>query len=129
LAEHVTWATYETLLKQFLGVSGTAEDALLEFWLESSAEMGDQYLERDFVDSTGVDIDPPKNTVLGCFAYVRVMRDWQLRQNTDLKKVKTGQLEEEYGISGSDAAKSSAFEAAARYWYPWKTDVSLAGVI
>lgn len=128
LAEYVTWATFESKLKTYLGVTGTAEDTQLEWYLEISAEMGDHYLGREFLDSAGGDIDPPQNTVIGCFAYVKGIRDFQ-RHDGAVTEKKTASLTEKYGNIAKDGGQDLALRQARPFWDPWKLDPTLAGLM
>ncbi len=132
LVEHVTWASYETELKSFLGVTGVGEDINLEMWLDAAAEMGDAFIDVDFVDDDGNDADPPVNTVIGCFAYVKGIRD-ATNRNLMHTEVKTASLMEKYinpaGATSASSVHAIALRAARPYWDPYKADPTLAGAL
>lgn len=79
---------------------------------------------RDFVDSAGVDEDPPDAVVLGVYEFVRVMRDLAARPATGIKKTKTGAREEEYGDAGMGSTWIAG-QAAWPYIEPYCEDPTL----
>lgn len=125
LAEHVTWSTYEDLLKIHVGVTGTAEDIQLEFWLEAAAERGDEYLDREF-DADNLPVDVPKNAALGCLFYVKALRAASLIDSNIIEK-KTASLTRKFANAHDKKFQSAALRAARPYWDPYMLDPTLAG--
>ena len=80
--------------------------------------------KRDFLDDDDLDIDPPDSCVLAVYEFARVLRDYDARPATGLKKTKTGAREEEYGDSGMGAATMAGLAAWA-YLEPYCEDPSL----
>jgi hypothetical protein len=81
--------------------------------------------ELDFVDSAGVDENPPDAVVLGVYEFVRVLRDYDARSNVLTKKTKTGAREEEFFEAGVAGRITAAGIAAWPYLEPslktWKS--------
>ncbi len=125
-----TWATYETKLRERLGVATGSEDALKGL-LSRAARAADQYMGNPFDGSS--DISPtehPLDIWEGLLAWMTVM--WRLGPGAStpgsgmtpgLASVSTGSLSESYavgangkGLSPSDAA----LDAAKGAWWPFK---------
>lgn len=127
----ITWADKEVALKAYLGISGTAEDTNLQLWLEASAEMADQYLERTFTyTAPEVPADAvPKNVEIGCYEFCKFIRERNLI-NTATTMVKTDRLQENYaaptGAGAMAATFAGALSQARIYWDPWKERPTLA---
>lgn len=119
-------------LKAYLGISGDTENARLTIWFTSAIEAGDNYMNNLFQDSAGAEEDPPTTAVLGCYEYVKALREYWGRQ-AGLSERKTASLTEKYtglpaGNFASQVAGRVALQGAIQFWYQYKTDVSLAGV-
>ena len=124
----VTWAAFETDLKLFLGVSGSAEDTNLQLWLGAATATADLYLERTFEYSVDPAAELPRPIVLGCFAFVQYARS-QASIDPNLTGVKTAQLQETYanpGGSGMTFRLAGHLLAARVHWDPYKLRAELA---
>lgn len=84
----------------YLGVA-VGDHAVLKAQYGEAIDWCDNKLSsRDFVDSDGVDENPPDAVVLGVYAYVRATRDIDARGSTGVKSTQTGARKEEYADSG-----------------------------
>jgi hypothetical protein len=111
-------------LRNYLGAAAS-EDTLLTSWYSAAIVWCNQKLsERDFVDSDGLDEDPPDTVVMGVYEFVRVMRDYSKRPGAGIKKTKTGAREEEYGDNGMNVTMQAG-AAAWPYIEPYCEDVTL----
>lgn len=132
LTDFVTWATHETALRLYVGVPSPDDAANLQLWLEAGAEMGDAYMANPFQDADGGELDPPKNTVIGVYAYVKASLDWNSRE-AGLVEKSTASLTEKFsaaaGPQSAQAVLNHALAAAVPYWFPWVDDLTLAGGI
>lgn len=129
LKTFVTWATHEAALRSYVGVP-TGHDANLQLWLEAGAEMGDAFMANPFVDDDGNELDPPINTVVGVFAYVKSSFEWNSREAGMVEKKTAGLTEKFTNAAGGQSAKAAlqfALAAAHTYWLPWVDDLTLAG--
>ena len=116
-------------LRDYLGASAT-EDPLLKTWYGPAIDWVHQKLDqRDFVDDEGADVDPPDQVVLGVYRYVQVLRAFHRRAGGNaqgVKKIKTGDREEEYADPSGVTAAYMAAQAAWAEIEPYVEDVSLA---
>lgn len=111
-------------IRVYLGAAAS-EDPILLAWYSAAVDWVSQKLsERDFVDSDGVDIQPPDACTIGVYEFVRFMRDYNARPAVGVKKVKTGAREEEYGDAGVNAM-IGAGQAAWPYIEPYVEDPTL----
>jgi hypothetical protein len=111
-------------LRNYLGAA-VSEDTLLTSWYSAAIGWCNQKLsERDFVDSDGLDEDPPDTVVMGVYEFVRVMRDYSRRPGAGIKKTKTGAREEEYGDNGMGVI-NVAGQASWPFLEPYCEDVTL----
>ena len=131
LSDTIDWSTDEALLKKFLRLPAGphADDDLLEIWLQAATEKGDQFLGREFTAD-----DPPAtvpvNCRIGCWAYVKGIRDWNLREAGLIEK-KTASLTEKYSSAAGPDSSRAVFDAALRsarpYWDDYCYDVTQPG--
>lgn len=118
LREGVTFAVYGADLKTYLGITGTAEDALLEPWLLAACSAGDSYMKNAFEGSPDTTPYPPE-VLTGCYEWVRVVRSYYQAGAIDgTGSVKTGDLTESFGGAGLQTDKA-ARAAAQKFWYPY----------
>ena len=110
-------------LKAYLGVSGTAEDPRLKLWFASAIRAADKYLEQDFVDADGNDVDPPSSVVTGVYEFVKAVRGVYKRP-AGVSSTKTMNLSTTYSDS---PALALGYEAAVAFWHMDKADLTTAG--
>lgn len=128
MAEHLDDAgiggTDFVALTGYLG-SASGEDDRIVLWFAAAIEAADNYMAADFVDADDVDIDPPTETVIGVYEYVKALREYYPR-GAGVAEVKTASLGEKYR---DQVGAMAAYHAAIPYWKPWKTDLTTAGSI
>jgi len=105
--ETFTWVVYETLLKAYLGIVGTGEDAQLQPWLEAAAKDCDRFCGWKYTDFDGEEVDETPDDpsadpeiTLGIYEWVRVMRATWTARPLGLKAGRVGAHSETYA-SGS----------------------------
>jgi hypothetical protein len=132
LSVFVTWEEHEAALRSYMGIPAPEDAENLQLWLEAGAEMGDAFMDNPFQADDGSELDPPKNTVIGVYAYVKASYDWNSR-DTGMTEKKTAALTEKFTSPGNaESAKAAlqfALAAAYQYWFPWVTDLTLAGAL
>lgn len=112
-------------IRIYLGTA-IADDPILIAWYSTAIDWCNQKLsERDFVDSAGVDEQPPDACVLGVYEFVRVLRDHSERANVLARRIKTGAREEEYFEQGIAGRITQAGIAAWPYLEPYVEDPTL----
>lgn len=105
-ASTFTWATHETALKAFLGLTGDSSyDAELQLYLEAAAVDCDKFCawyytdeDDEQVDETPTDPAAEPLVKLGIYAWARAALACHLSAaDSGATMVKTGQLQESYG--------------------------------
>lgn len=124
IADTMTWASYEAAFRAALGVA-TGEDAYLEALLEAAADAADTFIDRDWTDANGDDVDIPKKVIQGVYEWATVV--YAARPSTTstqppgaiLTKVKTNVIEETYAAAPGAVAttEAQALAVARLFWW------------
>jgi hypothetical protein len=125
-ASTYTWASYETALKAYLGISGTSEDDNLQTWLAAANADCDAFVRWTWVDpDTGLDVTHGPGVWLGIMEWIRTYRYHYLRADSaGIRSKRTGALHETYdAATGFRLARSSAQEL----WWPDARTIWLQG--
>jgi hypothetical protein len=88
------FVTIQAELEAYVGVT-LAVQPRLELWYDSIREHASLWLATDFTDDDGNDVAKPEFVKLGLFEGVKAI-NVQFAKAPGAKKVKTGQLEEEF---------------------------------
>lgn len=85
-------------LKSYLGITGSSYDTLLTDLFAASKEAADEYLNNDFLDDDGSELDIPRQVKYGCYLWVGgESRIPGLAHIAGVQSVKTGDIQVVYG--------------------------------
>lgn len=123
LVDALLFATYETDLKAYLGITGTSEDTWLSRWWNAACVDGDRYLGEPFTDADGNDLPIPEGVVQGVYEWVRMMRSFYVSAaSPGVASVKTGDLSQNFTTNAANGIQpgKQAMAAAIPFWSPYR---------
>lgn len=123
IATVMTWASHEADFRAALGVA-TGEDDYLEALLDAATEAADTFIDRDWTDDDGADIDIPKRVIQGVYEWSRVVRGATNGNGAPVgvSSVKVGDNSVSYAASSVTRVDLSdlALSAARMFWWSAK---------
>lgn len=133
------WAALETELKDYLGITGSSEDANLQKLLLAALRAGDQFCNNPWTISdtpeymwgteSGDDVIPPDDVKLGVFEWMRENRARIALpiapSGTTPTTRKTGDLSEGYALHSRPWEAGGPPKTWRDYWYPYRMDLFL----